>query len=229
MKLCRDCGTDRPLEAFGLRRASPDGRAAYCKECFRVRHRQQREARAAREGRPLVPRRSAPPGQKWCPDCAAFYDKDDFPRNRSAADGLGAYCKPCHNRRARESRDRLHGGSRHYHLVRRYGISAAEVDALIARQGGVCAICLRHLGQSPHLDHDHATGEVRAVLCFGCNGGLGLFGDDISRLTAAITYLRFFTPTDSVVERRVRRLIPVPRVDPRADPAGRDASVAPGQ
>ena len=124
---------------------------------------------------------------KRCPDCGEWKSPEDFPRNKNCKDGRHPYCKPCHNARSRESRRRLYGGSRHYHLKRRYGIGAAEVDALIRGQGGVCPICGR---ESPeHVDHDHATGRVRGVLCFNCNGGLGQFADDVDRLAAAIVYL----------------------------------------
>jgi hypothetical protein len=81
----------------------------------------------------------------------------------------------------------LYGGSRHYHLQRRYGIGAAEVDGMIAEQGGVCAVCGRP--DPEHVDHDHATGAVRGILCFNCNGGLGQFGDDQDRLVSAALYL----------------------------------------
>jgi Recombination endonuclease VII len=124
---------------------------------------------------------------KRCPDCREWKPNDEFPRNRNARDGRHAYCKPCHNARGRETRARLYGGSRHYHLKKRYGIGAAEVDALIAAQGNVCPICRR---ESPEqVDHDHATGKVRGVLCFNCNGGLGQFRDDVDALTNAIAYL----------------------------------------
>ncbi|MFP5336295.1 MAG: endonuclease VII domain-containing protein [Actinomycetes bacterium] len=103
---------------------------------------------------------------------------------------------------------RVHGGSRHYHLVRRYGVSAAEVDALIERQQGRCAICRRDLGDRPHVDRDHVTGLVRALLCFNCNGGLGQFGDDPRRLLASAQYLRWYRPTESPVEHRMRDLVP---------------------
>jgi hypothetical protein len=81
----------------------------------------------------------------------------------------------------------LHGGSRHYHLKHRYGIGADEFDELVRQQGGVCAICGRD--EPEHVDHSHDTGEVRGILCFNCNGGLGQFRDSIDALRAAAAYL----------------------------------------
>ena len=124
---------------------------------------------------------------KRCPDCREWKALEEFPRNRRSRDGHHSYCKTCNNARSRESRERLYGGSRHYHLKRRYGIGAAEVDDMIAEQGGVCPICGRPAPE--HVDHDHQTGAVRGILCFNCNGGLGQFGDDQDRLLAAASYL----------------------------------------
>jgi hypothetical protein len=82
----------------------------------------------------------------------------------------------------------LHGGTRHYHLKRRYGISEADVAAMIEAQGGVCGICEGPLDR-PHVDHDHKTGKVRGILCFNCNAGLGKFQDDIEIVSLAMEYL----------------------------------------
>jgi hypothetical protein len=126
------------------------------------------------------------PGKR-CAVCGEIKPLEEFPRNKNYADGHHCNCKPCHNAQVRQSRERLHGGSRHYHLKRRYGIGADEVDDLIASQGGVCAVCGRP--DPDHVDHDHASGRVRGILCFNCNGGLGQFADDLDRLVGAIRYL----------------------------------------
>jgi hypothetical protein len=124
---------------------------------------------------------------KRCADCREWKPLEEFPSNRNYKDGRHPYCKPCHNARSKESTQRLYGGSRHYHLKRRYGIGAAEVDELIRLQAGVCPICARE--NPEHVDHDHKSGKVRGILCFNCNGGLGQFSDNTERLVNAIDYV----------------------------------------
>ena len=65
---------------------------------------------------------------KRCPDCLQYKPLSDFPRNLRTKSGYTTYCKLCHNARGSETRQRLYGGRRHYHLKRRYGIGAAEFD-----------------------------------------------------------------------------------------------------
>lgn len=77
--------------------------------------------------------------------------------------------------------------------LRQYGIKKAEYDEMLLSQAGVCAICHQPTNHKKHkrlsVDHDHATGKVRGLLCHTCNVGLGAFKDDVARLTAAIAYL----------------------------------------
>ncbi len=67
---------------------------------------------------------------------------------------------------------------------------------MLVAQGGLCAIC--RVAPAVHVDHDHATGAVRALLCFSCNGGLGQFKDNPEFLHAAAYYVAFHTARQAV-------------------------------
>jgi hypothetical protein len=70
-----------------------------------------------------------------------------------------------------------------------YGLTLEQYDALLAAQGGVCAICCKPSTIRLAVDHDHLTGRLRGLLCFRCNAGLGNFGDDTDALASAVAYL----------------------------------------
>jgi hypothetical protein len=68
---------------------------------------------------------------------------------------------------------------------------ARDREELLLRQGGGCAICGRTPGKiSLHVDHDHETGEIRGLLCVGCNNALGQFRDDLRLLVRAGEYVQ---------------------------------------
>jgi len=76
-------------------------------------------------------------------------------------------------------------------LKTRYGISIAQYNAMLEEQGGVCAIC----GEQPEeerlcVDHSHATGKIRGLLCRRCNSGLGCYNDELRLTMGASAYLR---------------------------------------
>jgi Recombination endonuclease VII len=176
----------RPVTEFSSDRARRDGLAFYCKVHARRCLLRSKDARKGppkgRHAREVV----VPDGFKWCPDCATVKPLTDFVRNASQPSGFAPYCKPCHNARGKAAKDKI-GGSRTYHLKRRYGISAEDADAMLEAQGGLCAIC--RAAPAAHVDHDHVTGAVRALLCFNCNGGLGQFKDNPEFLHAAAYYV----------------------------------------
>lgn len=79
-------------------------------------------------------------------------------------------------------------------------------DRLLAEQGGRCGICPAVTATRAEarpgypyppttwaLDHDHATGFIRGVLCRSCNTLLGRHRDDaaalVGRLPGAVAYL----------------------------------------
>lgn len=72
------------------------------------------------------------------------------------------------------------------------GITMERYEAMLADQGGLCAICKGApfgKGERLHIDHDHKSGKVRALLCGNCNTALGLLDDDPDTFSAAIEYL----------------------------------------
>ena len=78
---------------------------------------------------------------------------------------------------------------------------------MLEQQGGVCAIC----GRPPrpdisfHVDHDHATGQIRGLTCFPCNNALGLMQEDHERFARAAAYLDEHDPEVQELAARIRR------------------------
>lgn len=77
-------------------------------------------------------------------------------------------------------------------LKHHYGITLQEWGVMLGKQEGLCAICCSVLdrGMHTHVDHDHNTGKVRALLCSQCNKGIGCFRDDAENLVLAAKYIQ---------------------------------------
>jgi hypothetical protein len=74
--------------------------------------------------------------------------------------------------------------------VRKYGITVADYDAMLASQDNGCYICGEpELHRALSIDHNHRTGKVRGLLCSNHNRALGLLGDDPDLLLKAHAYL----------------------------------------
>ena len=161
MKRCTKCGLVQPRSAFYAAKGTRDGLRGDCKGCFRAR-----AAERYRQNPEPVKRRA----RQWA---------IDNPEKR--ADW---------QRRYRESGRRQRNDRRSY-LKRTHGITVAQYDEMLAAQGGVCAICGRPPREdiSLHVDHDHATGERRGLLCFRCNNSLGDLSDDPELVANVATYL----------------------------------------
>ena len=69
-----------------------------------------------------------------------------------------------------------------------HGLSLQDYRAMLERQGNVCGIC-KTPGKPLCVDHCHATGKVRGLLCRDCNLGLGNYKDNPVFTRAATAYL----------------------------------------
>lgn len=95
-------------------------------------------------------------------------------------------------RRSQESTPKTREVKRNNYLVRKYGITLEERDAMLLSQNMRCACCGQgHPGnnQKWHTDHCHTTGKVRGILCHGCNTGLGQTRESVAVLKSMIAYI----------------------------------------
>ncbi len=92
-------------------------------------------------------------------------------------------------RRRWDAQGREHGWS--VHVNRQYGKGAVlHARRQLDIQEFLCWICGSPGGQRGlHVDHHHGTGQLRGMLCNGCNTGLGSFGENRVRLQRAVEYL----------------------------------------
>lgn len=136
---------------------------------------------------------------KACPRCHRAKPREDYsPRPRSR-DGLASWCKECTNEATRSQRNSFTAArTRARELREKYGITLAAYEAMLAEQGGGCAICGRTSSPkvtSLAVDHDHDTGKIRGVLCRPCNSALGMLGDDPAIVARALAYLTLHKQT----------------------------------
>jgi hypothetical protein len=119
---------------------------------------------------------------KTCSKCKEAKSSDEFYARTHSKDGLQNLCKSCAKIHSRASRYKLNYG----------GLTVSDYDLLLSRQGGCCAICnTTEPGASRrlHVDHCHTNGNVRGLLCFNCNLGIGKLKDDPVLCTKAADYL----------------------------------------
>ena len=145
-----------------------------CRECHdegikderKVERAKKREGKVCVQcGKPLNAKRST----------RSFCSQNCIDKFKYAADPQGA-------------KDRAREG----HLKLKYNMTPDDYEMLLAGQGGACAICLRPPDPERRrfaVDHDHGTGEVRGILCRGCNLGIAQFQEDTKLIIRAVRYV----------------------------------------
>lgn len=127
--------------------------------------------------------------------------EDDFYKKATYKGGYASVCKGCcrvqidgwHKKNPEATKAIL----KRCVIKTKYGLSEEEYNRLKRKQKNLCALCRkpetavwRGKVRELAVDHNHATGKVRALLCSSCNLALGQFKDSITLLRKAIAYLR---------------------------------------
>lgn len=161
-KICSKCHTELPVDDFRLLKSGR--RTSHCKACAKEYLAEWRAKNAESQSQA---RR------------ARYRSMTDAEREAKRESDRVAYAR--NKERMRDAR-----------LRSTFGISSDDYAAMLANQGGTCAICHEVCASTRGLavDHDHKTGRVRGLLCMNCNNGLGHFKDDPTLFAAAAEYLR---------------------------------------
>ena len=197
MKVCCRCGERKPVERFCVdAHIAGDGLKPSCKACNHLHYNAKaREVRAKNVERF---KGITPPEMRTCTQCGETKPRSGFHKKVAGPDGLTSWCKVCIAAYAKRyakansarisARNKAYG--RAYRIKTKYGMTEADYDAMFEKQDGRCAVC-GDAAKNPlalRIDHDHATGRIRGLLCNACNLGLGLLGDSETTLKGAILY-----------------------------------------
>lgn len=154
-----------------------------------------------------------PNATRRCIKCHLYKPLTEFPPDYFRKDGMlnrSGCCRECVRKRKRTYYN--YRDSRDNHLRFAYnGFTLAEFEAMEERQGGVCACCgnppsqytggrrkrTKDVQPQLHVDHDHKTGKVRALLCHECNASVGHLHEDLERVRQLYHYIATHClPTD---------------------------------
>lgn len=134
---------------------------------------------------------------KHCSMCGVYLLFDAFPPSPHSVNrgGVKAYCRPCSREYKRNHHDPIKHRARM--LLAQRGVTVQAYEEMFIRQGGVCAICKQP--ETAHdrnrkrkqlaVDHNHATGLNRELLCSACNLLLGQVEKDKERFQAILVYI----------------------------------------
>lgn len=91
-----------------------------------------------------------------------------------------------------EQVEKKNAAVRKHRLKKSYSLTPDQFIEMLNKQEGKCAICKKHAAyerKGLNIDHNHETGEVRALLCTACNRALGLLKEDVSIMQNMIAYV----------------------------------------
>ena len=113
---------------------------------------------------------------------------------RAYREKISAERRASERRRRRSLAQRL--AQRWRRLRRRHGLSRQDYEALLAKQGGACAICRQSPREPLVVDRARVDGRVRGLLCRRCKAAITCFHEDPRLLRRASAYQKSTLPDD---------------------------------
>jgi len=191
MKTCHRCKVNKDLKEYFNDKYTIDGKAPSCKTCVYKRR--------------LEPKKVVPVGHKRCNGCMLAKPYNEFYADKAnKTDGRYSHCIKCkdestkkwreenaeyYNKYMREYHKKVYGTERLY----RYNLSRERYNEMLREQDNKCAIlgCGRTATskRSLAIDHHHASGKVRGLLCYKCNRDMNVI-DNAEHLAKLLEYKR---------------------------------------
>lgn len=168
-KVCPKCRQEKLLCEFFRDRTKSQGRAAYCKGCVRSYQREWEKKNP--EKRREISKRY----------------RERYP-DRITETQRRCYSKPERKQKQRKWQRQNKDKVRIYQMKSKFGLTTEQAVEL--SKIDKCSACGGPPGKhNLHVDHNHRTGEVRGMLCHGCNVSLGLLREDLERIRALANYI----------------------------------------
>lgn len=171
---CSGCKESLPLSGFGKCSGTTRGYQYKCKACMKVFNSTEEVKSQKRE--------KVKEWRERNPEKRAEQKKRHYEKNKEKV--------------LQRSKDWYYANTDRYRnrtMLRKYGITLKQCEALKEKQEYRCALCGDHESANKQglvVDHCHVSGEVRKLLCPPCNVGLGMFKDNPELLLKAADYIK---------------------------------------
>ena len=199
-KQCSKCHQNLPIEQFHKDSRRKDGVFIWCKRCSSTakwkrctKCKKEKNSHGFSAGQLRCKECQFAAGVWFCCSCKKIKPLEKFGKSTIRTRGFNIRCKAC----CRDDQQKNRHAISEYKRERNFGMSRGTYASMFASQGGVCAICKQPSSQvrqgklvALHVDHDHATSQVRGLLCVDCNLGIGRLKNNPELMEQAAEYVR---------------------------------------
>jgi hypothetical protein len=161
LKRCSKCKQEKSFSSFNKKKGGKFGLYCHCRECVK-------EIKSSKEYKEKVNKLSREKPSNSVRKIREARRSKDYRSTKKGAEATLRY------------------------NIKKYGITVEKYNELFTAQNGNCYLCGRNQSEFKFrlaVDHCHKTSKVRALLCSGCNTGLGNFKENIEVMKKAIQYI----------------------------------------